>query len=95
MSAKPSLTQQIAAAWLGHDVLTGQRGPSAKERAYAAPHAEAAARTLEWIAKRDAAIKRVDDALALLARARIVTSGSPLGDDIRRFLAEVDGGPRS
>lgn len=49
MTPKPTITQQIAAAWLGHNVLTGQKAPSAKERAYAAPHAEAAARTLEWV----------------------------------------------
>ncbi|WP_159728343.1 hypothetical protein [Methylosinus sp. Ce-a6] len=68
MTAKPSITQQIAAAWLGHDVLAGLKSPSAKERAYAAPHAEAAARTLEWLKENENGVRKGKEALALLRR---------------------------
>jgi hypothetical protein len=62
MNAKPTITQQIAAAWLGRDVLAGRKSPNARERSYAVPHAEAAAKTLEWLRENEAAVREFIEA---------------------------------
>lgn len=91
---KPTLSQQIAAVWLGHDILAGRKSPNAKERAYAAPHLEAAARTLEYVRDHEFAFKRSAEAVEMLRKARLQLPGGDLQDEIRAFLAEIDGGAR-
>lgn len=94
MTAKATLTQQIAAAWLGHDVLAGRKSPNAKERAYTAPHLEAAARTLEYVQKNERAFKRSAEAVELLRRFAASSNDSLLRDEVRALLGEIDGGAR-
>jgi outer membrane protease len=58
MSTKISLSRQIDAARVAHSMLTGSAKPSAKEKAYIAPHMEAVVQTLEWLRDNEEAIKQ-------------------------------------
>jgi hypothetical protein len=91
MSATHKLGEQITATRTAARVVSGAEKPpsSAREREYLASCVSAGAETLEWMRRREVAVKRVDEAVALLRRARVVISGSDLGDEITAFLGDV------
>ena len=96
MTQKIKLGEQIAGARVAGDILSGARKPlpAGRERDYLANCAGVGVQTLEYVRDHELAFKRNAEAVALLRRARIQLPGGDLQDEIRAFLADVDGGAR-